>query len=325
MKYTPGNIRMWSRLGPSGAMSAAMLELGQTCDKMLLLSADMSVVSGAECFKLRYPDRHFEVGIAEQMLIGMAAGLANEGFIPYTLTYGTFLSTRAMDQVKMNLAYMKHNVKMVGVLSGLCPGLLGPTHVAIEDIAIMRAVPNITILCPADGAEIVKAIIAAATWEGPVYLRMTGSLELPIIHNEDFTFEIGKAMELSEGQDVQIIATGCIAAAAVDACRILEDDGVSCGVTNMHTLRPLDTACLNKHAHRARLIVTLEEHKREGGLGSAVCEYLCDQGFSVPVMRIGLPDVYPGAASYGALLEEAGLTASAIAQRIKERMIGGSK
>lgn len=319
IKYSGGDIRMWSRLGPSGAFGAAAMELGETVDNMVLLSADMSFASGIERFKNKYAHRHFEVGISEQNLVGVAAGLANEGFMSYVTTYATFFSTRALDQVKMTLGYMKRNVKMVGMLAGFGAGILGPTHMGLEDIAVMRAIPNMTVISPADGLEMVKALLAVADTDMPAYIRMTGMMNMPVVYKEEVDFTIGKSITLREGDDVAMIATGSMVFQALQAAEMLSAMGINCTVVDMHTIKPLDKSSITALVKKHRLIVTVEEHSVIGGLGGAVAEEIAKNMVSRPLLIVGVEDEYPHAADYDYLLQKCGLTAEQVSIRVKEK------
>ena len=268
MKYSASNMRMWSRLGPSGALGAAAMEIGSLNENACFVSADMSFAAGLDRFRSKYPDRHFEVGIAEQNLIGVSAGLASEGFQTFAVTYATFLATRALDQVKMCLGYMKLPVKMIGLNGGFGAGILGPTHMALEDIAAMRSIPNMTIVSPADTTETVKAVIAAADWDGPMLIRLTGEMNQPQVYLEDYDFCIGKAITLRSGEDVAIIGTGAVLGNCLAAAEKLSAQGIECDVLNMHTIKPLDEDAIRALMTR-KLIVTVEEHS--GGTWQRDC------------------------------------------------------
>lgn len=320
IQYSSANIRMWSRLGPSGAFGAAALELGESRMDTIVISADMSFASGIERFRAKYPERHYEVGIAEQNLIGVAAGIASEGFTPYVTTYATFMATRAMDQVKMCLGYMKQNVKMVGVMAGLSAGILGPTHMGIEDISIMRAVPNITILSPADTTETVKALLAAADLEGPCYIRLTGEMNQPVVYTEDYSFVPGRAIQLRDGKDISIFATGTMVYEALQVAENLMETGISCRVIDMHTIKPLDKAAIDQ-AGSSKIFVSMEEHSVLGGLGGAIAEHLSQGENTPPLLRIGIEDFYPHAGSHDKLFTECRLTVKDITTKIRERYL----
>lgn len=255
--FTSMNIRIWSRLGSCGAFGQAALVLPEVEPRTVILTADLCSFSGLERFKGQYPDRLYNVGIAEQNMVGIAAGFAREGFVPFATTYATFASMRSADQVKVNMGYMGLPIKLVGLTAGFSVGVLGPTHMSLEDLAIMRALPNVVILSPADCTATVKATIAAAGIDAPVYLRLTGSMNNPIVYKEDFDFEIGKAIELRQGDDVAIIATGSMVHCALKAAEHLEAMGISASVLDMHTIKPLDITAVEAACKR-KLLVTVE-------------------------------------------------------------------
>ena len=318
MNYTPSIMRMWSRFGPSGALGAAAIELGSATENGLVLTADMTYAAGLEGFRSRYPDRHYNLGIAEQNLVGVSAGLASEGFIPYAVTYSTFLAGRSLDQVKMCLGYMKLPVRLVGLNGGLAAGILGPTHMALEDISALRAIPNISIISPADTAETVKALLAAADYDGPVYIRLTGEMNQPQVYTEDYQFEIGKSVILREGKDLSIIATGAVTYNCCKAADKLTEFGIEARVVNMHTIKPLDEEVLETICD-SNLVITVEEHNILGGLGSAVAEYLAKKTNRPKLFRFGVNDWYPHAGSYSVLITECGLDSEHLTEAIKKQ------
>ena len=313
--FTSMNIRIWSRLGSCGAFGQAALVLPEVEPRTVILTADLCSFSGLERFKGQYPDRLYNVGIAEQNMVGIAAGFAREGFVPFATTYATFASMRSADQVKVNMGYMGLPIKLVGLTAGFSVGVLGPTHMSLEDLAIMRALPNVVILSPADCTATVKATIAAAGIDAPVYLRLTGSMNNPIVYKEDFDF--GKAIELRQGDDVAIIATGSMVHCALKAAEHLEAMGISASVLDMHTIKPLDITAVEAACKR-KLLVTVEEHSIIGGLGSAVAEKLALKTIHPPHLIIGAPDVYPHAGDYVSLLDSCGLTPDKVAGKILE-------
>lgn len=315
--FTSVNIRTWSRLGSCGAFGVAALELPEINDKSVVLTADLCTFSGLDRFKAKYPDRLYNVGIAEQNMVGIAAGMAKEGFVPFATTYATFASMRCADQIKVSMGYMKLPVKLVGMTAGYSVGILGATHIAVEDIAVMRSIPNVTILSPADCTATIKAVYAAAGTDTPVYLRLSGTMNNPVVYKEDFDFEIGKAITLREGTDIAVIATGTMVYNSLKAAEKLTETGVSVKVVDMHTITPLDEEAV-KSACSAKLIVTVEEHSVYGGLGGAVAEALSLERNKPPHLIIGVSGDYPHAASYPYLLEQAGLTADQIALKIQK-------
>ncbi len=322
ISFTPANIRTWSMLGSCGAFGMAALDLPESDDNIVIVTADLCSFSGLERFRGRFPDRFYNVGIAEQNMIGIAAGLTKEGFNVFATTYATFASTRSCDPVRVNMGYMGLGIKLVGLTAGLSVGILGATHMSIEDIAIMRAIPNLTVISPADCTETIKATLAAAKHDGPIYLRLTGGMNNPVVYKNDYDFEIGKAITLREGNDIAIIATGSMVYQSLEAAKILEKQGLSASVIDMHTVKPLDTAVLDKAFDQSKLIVTVEEHSIIGGLGGAVAEYKSKQKNTPVQLTIGIEDTFPHAGDYAYLLEKYGLTAPKIAQKIAEKFVG---
>jgi transketolase len=316
--FTSANIRTWSMLGSNGAFGFAALELPEIDDNIAILTADEMYFSGLERFGAKYPKRLYNIGIAEQNLVGVAAGMSKEGLNVFATTYATFASTRSCDQVRVNMGYMKLGIKLVGLTAGLSVGILGATHCSIEDIAIMRAIPNITILSPADCTETVQATLAAARHKGPIYLRLTGGQPNHPVYKTDFAFEIGKAIRLREGEDIAIVATGAMVHASLEAARILSEQAISCAVIDMHTIKPLDEIALMETL-RVKLLVTVEEHSMKGGLGGAVAECLAGVRVKPPQLIIGIADEFKNGADYPYLLKQFGLTAPQIAQTILKK------
>lgn len=314
--YSSMNIKIWSRLGSCGAFGQAALSLPEINDKIVMLTADLCTFSGLDRFKTLYPDYLFNLGIAEQNMVGVAAGFAKEGYIPFATTYATFASMRSADQVKVNMGYMNLPIKLVGLTTGFSVGILGATHMSLEDISVIRSIPNIILLSPADCTATVKATLAAAQINAPVYLRLSGTMNNPIVYKEDFDFKIGKAITLKEGDDVTIIATGSMVYNSLKAAEILQEKGISAKVIDMHTIKPLDTAAIAE-CLQYKLIVSVEEHSVHGGLGSEIAENLSLQKHRPPHLIIGTEGEYPHAASYSYLLEQAGLTPEKIAFKIE--------
>lgn len=321
IKFDKANIQLWSRLGTCGAYGQAAMEMPNLSDKVVFLTSDLIFYSGLDRFNKKYPGKLFNFGISEQNMVGVAAGFASEGYVPFASTYATFASMRCTDQVRVNMGYMKLNVKLVGLTSGLAVGILGPTHMCIEDISVMRSIPNITIFSPADGLETIKVMLAAAEMDGPVYIRLTGGMPNPIVYEKDYDFEIGKSVTLRDGKDTVVFATGSMVYNALMAAEILVKQGISTRVVNMHTIKPLDTDSI-RAALGAKLIVTIEEHSILGGLGGAVAEVLASLPNSPCLHILGIEDLYPHAAEYSYLIEQSGLSpdqlALSIAKRYKE-------
>ena len=317
--FNPMNVRIWSMLGSCGAFGQAALELPEIDDRVVVLTSDLCVFSGLERFKGKYPDRLYNVGIAEQNMVGVAAGFAREGFIPFATTYAAFASMRCADQVKVNMGYMGLPIKLVGLTAGFAVGSLGATHMSLEDVSVMRAMPNVTVLSPADCTAAVKAVVAAATCPGPVYLRLSGPMPNPIVYKGECPFEVGKANVLRDGTDVTFIATGSMVYQALKAAELLEGDGVSAEVVDMHTIQPLDVEAVSRAAGR-KLIVTVEEHSVVGGLGSAVAEQLARQPRHPRLVRVGHEGRYPLAGAYADLIRQDGLDAEGIRRRVVEQI-----
>ena len=292
MEISDKEFKQWSRIGSRAAFGIAALELGAIVDDLIILSCDTSTSAGLERFKKKYPDKFQDVGIAEQNMMGIAAGLASEGETVYTATFAPFQTMRCCEQIKVNLGYMNHKVCFVGLASGLVLGNLGYTHCCIEDIAVMRSIPNITVVSPADCGETVKAALAAAEYKSSVYIRLTGEAKNPAVYKTDYDFEIGKAITLREGEDITIIAGGTMVYKSLQAAEILSESGLSVAVVNMHTIKPFDHEGLIESTRNAKFIISLEEHVLNGGLGSAVLESLSDYGLNKKVLRLGIPDVF---------------------------------
>jgi transketolase len=315
-EINPSNARQWSRIGSRGVFGQAILAVAEQHPEMMVLSADLGNSSGLDRFKKTYPDQFLNTGIAEQNMVGVAAGLAKEGYNVFATSFAPFITMRAAEQVRMNLGYMQMNVKAVAIGSGVSMGFLGNSHYGLEDVAIMRAIPGITVVSPADCAEIFKTVEAAAKFKGPMYIRLTGAVGNPPVYTEDYVFEIGKAQVLAEPSDVTLVAVGTMVHEAREAARILNENGVKTGVVNMHTIKPLDTKILDEIFARSKIIVTVEEHSIIGGLGSAVAEYKTTKTNTPPQLLLGLPDAFDVTAEYRYLLERHGLTSAKIAGKI---------
>lgn len=319
MKYTPANIKMWARMGQRGAVfGAALPELASGRADIRLLTADLALLSGMERFAKKYPEKFLNLGIAEQNMIGVAAGLAMDGCCVFASTYASFIAVRSLEQVRQNLSHMGCNVKLIGSSAGTAAAKSGISHWATEDLAFLRALPGLTILSPADSLEAVKAAEWAAGMEGPVYIRLSGGLSCPIVYEKDYAFVPGKLAELRAGSDIAVIATGLMVHESLKAAALLEERGLSCAVYNMHTIKPLDREGLAEIFARYRLLVTVEEHMITGGLGGAVAEYKATLPQSPRQVFLGFQDAFCEAGSQRWVWEQAGLTDSRIAARIAE-------
>jgi transketolase len=321
MEINKKNAKTWSRLGPRATYGLAMLDLIERNSSVYALSADLGGSSGLARVMEQYPDRYLNTGIAEQNLIGVSAGLAKEGLIPFASSFAPFITHRCADQIRMNMGYMNLNIKTVGLGSGISMSVLGNSHYGLEDISMLRSIPKMTILSPCDCAELVKCVEAAADYKGPVYIRMTGEPGMPRVYEDDFDFEIGKAIKLREGDDILIIATGSMVAKALEAAAILSEQGIEACVTDMHTIKPLDMSVFDGISPNCRLIVTVEEHNVIIGLGAEVCRYAAQYKELPAVYNIGLPDEYLKAGSYDYMLDKYGLTGEKIADSILKRLV----
>lgn len=297
------------------AYGQALAELGALNDKVVVLDADLSKSTKTNDFKKVYPERFFNMGIAEQNLLGTAAGFAAAGKIPFASSFAVFAVGRAYDQIRNSIAYPKLNVKIAATHAGLTVGEDGGSHQMLEDIALMRALPNMTVIVPADGVETKQVIMAAAEYNGPVYIRL-GRPKVPVLFDETYKFEIGKGVVLKEGTDVTLVATGIMVSKAAEAAEALAAEGISAAVVNISTIKPLDNALITEMAQKTGAVVTCEEHNIYGGLGSAVAEVLVEN-CPVPMARVGVEDSFGESGLPDQLLEKYGLTAANIADKAK--------
>lgn len=293
-----------------------VLELGQTNKDVVVLCADLTDSTRANWFKEKFPSRFFGFGVAEQDMFGAAAGMALMGKIPFVCTFGVFASGRAWDQVRISVAYMNLNVKIIGTHGGISVGEDGATHQAIEEIALMRVLPNMTVIVPADGKEAKRATIQAAEIKGPVYIRL-GRSPSPVVTKDEDPFKIGKANVLREGKDVSIIACGLMVYEALQACEALAKEGISARLINLHTPKPLDKETILKAAKETGAIVTAEEHLLYGGIGSIVSEFLSTT-YPVPIRMIGINDRFGESGKASELFKALNLTAQDIVRAVKD-------
>lgn len=292
-----------------------LVELGRKNKDIVVLSADLTDSTRANWFKKEFPDRFFGLGVAEQDMIGTAAGFALAGKTPFACTFGVFASGRAWDQIRVSVAYMKLNVKIAGTHGGISVGGDGATHQALEEIALMRILPNMTVVVPCDAYEAKKATIAAAGIRGPVYLRL-GRSGVPFITKETDPFKIGKADTIREGKDLAIFACGQMVYESMLACDMLEKEGISSRLVNMHTPKPIDKNAIIKAARETGAIVTAEEHTVMGGLGSAIAEVV-SENCPVPVKFVGVRDKFGVSGEPDELFEHFGLKAKNIVSAAK--------
>ncbi len=295
---------------------AALAALGEKYD-FLVLDADLAAATKTGMFKKKFPERFFDCGIAEGNMMSVAAGIATTGKVVFASSFAMFAAGRAFEQVRNSIGYPHLNVKIGATHAGITVGEDGATHQCNEDIALMRTIPGMTIINPADATEAYAAVEAAINFVGPVYMRF-GRFAVPDISAEmpDYKFELGRGVQYSEGKDVTIVATGYMVHLALEAREMLKAEGIDAGVINIHTIKPLDTEILVKAAKTSGAIVTAEEHNVIGGLGAAVCEALAES-CPVPVVRVGVEDQYGRSGKVPELLEIYGLTAKNIAERAK--------
>lgn len=304
MSYSKMEVRTWSILGARGTFGVALTDAARSNPRIIALSADLCNSSGLDRFRSAYPSRFINTGIAEQNMLGVAAGLAATGFVPFATTFAIFAALRSCEQVRHYLGYMQENVKLVGLSAGFATGILGVTHFALEDMAALRSISNLTIISPADGVEVVKATNAIAVAQGPVYLRLTGVMNAPIVYKEDCDFIIGKAITLREGDAVAIVATGSMVYPSLKAAEILASQGIEAQVIDMHTIKPLDIAAVDQLLNH-RLVVTVEEHSVMGGLGASIAEHIAQKRSFPPLLCIGVAQGYPQVGDYEFMLESA--------------------
>ena len=300
------------------AYGEALVELGRQNNNIVVLDADLTKSTKTNLFQEAFPERHINVGIAEADLIGTAAGLATCGKIPFASTFAMFAAGRAFEQIRNTVAYPKLNVKIAPTHAGISVGEDGGSHQSVEDISLMRSIPGMVVLSPADATETKKMIFAAAEYNGPVYIRM-GRLDVPVLFDDSYDFQIGIANTIKEGTDVTILATGLMTARALEAAEKLQAEGVSVRVVNVGTIKPLDGETVLKAAQETKFIVTAEEHSVIGGLGSAVSEFLSETHPTL-VKKVGIYDVFGQSGKAEELLEKYALAATKLISVIKENL-----
>ncbi len=322
LTYNSLNFRTWSKLGQRGAFfGLAVFEIVEQFENAMILTADLAYLSGLERFINKHPEKFLNIGIAEQNMLGVSAGLAQEGKIVFATTYATFVTMRSCEQMRHYMGYMNSNIKIVGSGAGLIMTYSGNTHYTFEDLSIMRAIPNITILSPADATESVKVALAAAKHLGPVYIRLTGGLNNPMVYKEDYNFEIGKAVTILDEGDITIFATGTMVYNSIEASKILALKGIKARVVNFHTIKPIDKDAIDDSNEKSKLLVSVEEHSKIGGLGGTIAEHLSLKGNHAPLLRLGIADEFKHAGDYNFLLGENRLLPEQIAQDIEEKYL----
>lgn len=295
----------------------ALVELGKVNEKVYVLDADLAGATKTGIFKKAFPDRHIDCGIAECNMMGIAAGLSTTGLIPFCSSFAMFASGRAFEQVRNSIGYPHLNVKIGATHAGVTVGEDGASHQCIEDLAVMRTIPGMVVICPSDDIEVKAAVKAAAEYVGPVYMRF-GRSAVPVINDTpDYKFEIGRGILLKEGKDVTIIATGVCVCEALKAAETLKQEGIDAEVINIHTIKPLDKDLVLQSAKKTGRVVTVEEHSVIGGLGSAVADVLAESNAAV-LKKIGVPDVFGESGTAGQLLHKFKLDAEGIAEGVKD-------
>ena len=308
---------MSEKIATREAYGKALVELGAVNDKIVVLDADLAGATMTKHFKAAYPDRFYDCGIAECNMMDIGAGLSTMGLIPFCSTFAMFGAGRAYEQIRNSIAYPKFNVKICCSHAGVSVGEDGGSHQCLEDIGLMRLIPGMTVIVPADANEARKATFALAEFQGPAYMR-TARLATPVFE-EDYPFEIGKANVLREGKDVAVFACGLMVAEALEAAKLLAAEGVDAAVINIHTIKPIDAACVTKYAKKCGNVVTVEEHSVIGGLGDAVAEVLMGQ-VNCKFKKIGVNDQFGQSGKVADVLREYGLTGDQIAAAIKKTL-----
>ena len=309
------SAKVLSSFGQGGsAFGITLLDLMKERDDIMVLSADMSTPAGLDKFKSLYANHFLNLGIAEQNMIGVGAGLVDEGYKVISVAQACFISMRCFEPVRQFLGYMHSKQILVGIGSGFSLTFMGNTHYALEDIALMKSIPDMTVIAPSDAMQAMKALEAAVHNDGPVYIRLYGGASLPIVYETDFKFEIGKAINLRCGKDLQLVATGSMVLIALEIADKLVEEGISTSVIDMHTIKPLDTQSLDMDVP---LIVSLEEHRIIGGLGESIANYLSAYISHPKLLKIGVEDKFSIVGDYPYLIEQNGLSCNKIVERIK--------
>lgn len=306
---------MAEKIATRDAYGAALAELGDKYD-FVVLDADLAAATKTAVFKKKFPERFFDCGIAEGNMVSVAAGIASTGKPVFASSFAMFAAGRAFEQIRNSVGYPHLNVKIGATHAGITVGEDGATHQCLEDIALMRTIPGMTIINPADAVEAKAAVEAALQINGPVYLRF-GRMAVPVVYDESYKFELGKGVKMVDGNDVTIIATGIMVDLALQAAKVLEGEGISARVINIHTIKPLDKDIVAAAAKETGAIVTAEEHNVIGGLGSAVAEAVCET-CPVPVLRVGVQDAYGHSGKVPPLMKMYGLTVEDIVAKAKE-------
>lgn len=322
MNITKGMVRSWARLGQRATFFAmALPEAAAGRDDLYVLTADLAQLSNLNKFASAYPERFINTGIAEQNMVGIASGLAMEGNCVFATTYSSFIAVRSLEHVRQHVSHLRLNVKLVGTAAGVVAARSGVAHWATEDIAFMRALPNMRVICPSDCNQAYQIAHYAASVNEPMYIRLSGAPNCPIIYDESYVFDPDRISILREGSDAALLANGLVVSEALEAAKLLEEKGISCTVADVHTVKPLDTDTLRRIFASHRLIVTAEEHNVIGGMGSAVAEFKAGIANSPKQVFIGMNDSFGvSAGSQRYIWEQFGITAGRIAERTEKEL-----
>ena len=313
-------IKLWSTVGPRATLGLACLDLVKEIENLMVLTCDVSTSAGLDRFRKIYPDNYLDLGIAEQNMVSVGAGLSSEGFNVLATTFAPFQTARCCEQKKVNAGIMKQKICMVGIASGLVLGNLGFTHCAIEDIGILRSIPNINILSPSDSLELVKCLTASLNSDQSCYIRLTGAANNPIVNKRDYDFKIGKSVTLKTGNNTAIFASGASVYNSIQAAEELKNNGVDVSVINMHTIKPIDSDILKIASEKYSTIFSIEEHNIIGGLGSAISEEITKFNKIPRLIRIGINDEYLKGGSYEYLKQNTGLTKDKIVETVLKNL-----
>lgn len=305
MEYNKKNAKRWSIVGQRPTFGSAVTEFAKEDANIIAVIADVTNSAGLGTMERELPDQVINVGIAEQNMMGIATGLSSEGYTVFTSTFAPFQSMRCLEQIRVNQGYMHQKVIMAGLAGGVAYGELGFTHCTIEDVSIMRSIPNVAVVTPADCTEVVKIVEAAISYKDSVYIRLMDKTGIPIVYEDDYEFEIGKAVPIIESGEITILANGPVVHHAINAARkYAEDKGISVAVYDFHTVKPVDVELLIKLQKTTQAILTVEEHSIVGGLGGSVAEACSEISKSVPIFKLGFDDEYPHGALHETLLKD---------------------
>ena len=316
MNFNSTDAKQWLRMGPRAMFGQFMINIAKKNKKLMVLSADLGRSSGLARFKVEFPKQYISVGISEQNLVGVAAGLADEGFKVFVTSFAPFLSMRASEQIRMNLGYMKHNVNLVALGSGLSMGFLGNSHFGLEDIAIMRTIPNLNVTCPADCSELGKVLDDYAYNDrGPSYIRLTGIPGSKNVYDKNYRYKFGKNITITKGKDILILSNGSILGQVKLSVKALEKLNISAELINIVSLKPIDESVVGLFK-KYKKIITIEEHTSVGGLGSIMAEKILKNGIRTELLSISLPDKFGPTGTYEYLLKHHGLDSDSITKKI---------